>query len=144
MRLLPLEEQQDDRNIYDTMHRAFLKEQSRKYDQTHTPTTRVFLIQSQQEIIGYAEVQLEEECFPDEDLPELCLKVYGFYIAPEKRKQKLGSEAFKLLRQWGREHKAALVEIEVNKGLASSNAFFKEQGLELVGSGKDNVFRGFI
>lgn len=104
----------------------------------------LFLIEVQNKIVGFSEVFLEEECFPDEDLPEMCLKIPAFYILPDFREHSFGHQAFKLVRQWGREKKAALLETEVSIQLKESNKFLSEQGLELVGSGKRNIWRGFI
>ncbi len=140
MRLLPLAEEND---AFKEMKEAFLHEQAMQQDPDKRAHAR-FFIEHMGKNIGFSEVQLEEECFPDEDLPEMCLKIYAFYIAPSYRGQHLGREAFKLLRQWGRDNEAALVETEVNKTLEFSNDFMKEQGLELAGSGPRNVWRGFI
>ena len=143
MRLLLLSEHTDKNDLYVRMWHDFLLEQGRASLELNLEHIQ-FLIEHAGDIIGFAEANLEEECFPDEDLPEVCLKIYAFYIRPEARDKSLGRQAFKLLRQWGRDNKAALLETEVSKALEFSNDFFKEQGLELAGSGSRNVWRGFI
>lgn len=142
MRLLPLEDHKDKTTLHMQMLTDFLAEQGQTslIDTAH----QTFLIEHENKAIGFAQVQLEEECFPDEDLPEICLKMHAFYIQPEYRGKTLGRQAFKLLRQWGRDNKAALIETSVNKVLDFSHEFLKEQGLELVGSGQSDLFRGFI
>lgn len=138
MRLIPVGQNGD---LYTTMQREYFKEKDTTfiYEQHET-----FLIEHENSIIGFSDIELEEECFPDEDLPEVCLKVHAFFIKPEYRGKSLGSQAFKLLRQWGRDNKAALIEIDVNKNNECSHQFLENQGLELVGSGPKDVFRGFI
>ncbi|MBS0634348.1 MAG: GNAT family N-acetyltransferase [Verrucomicrobia bacterium] len=133
MRLLPMHEESD---LYKTMK----KDENSFIDTIH----QTFLIEHEKSIIGFTDFELEEECFPDEDLPEICLKVHNFYIMPEFRGKSFGTQAFKLLRQWGRENEAALIEISVKKDNECSHQFLQEQGLELVGSGPKDVFRGFI
>ncbi len=140
MRLVPVDEVNKE---YKTMKQEFLREQKLTEELDKRPHAR-FLIEYKNATIGFAEVELQEECFPDEDLPEMCLKIYAFYIAPNVRGQHLGRQAFKLLREWGRDNKAAILETEVNKTLEFSNDFMKEQGLELAGAGQRNVWRGFI
>lgn len=162
MRLLLLSEHTDKNDLYQEMWHDFLREQGRNQDsnqdsnqnrkqsnkQGHKhekpPSHTQFLIEHAGAIIGLAELELEEECFPDEDLPEVCLKIHAFYITQASRDKNFGRQAFKLLRQWGRDNKAALLETEVSKALKFSNDFFKEQGLELAGSGASNIWRGFI
>lgn len=107
------------------------------------PNCEVFCFEHNNELIGFAEVSLEEECFPDEDLPETCMRVLAFYISPKFRKQHLGSLVFKLLKQWGHEKKAAIMEIEMDND-SHGNQFISKQGLELVGTGARNVYRAFI
>lgn len=141
MRLLDLAEHSQYFDLYKTMWQNFLREQQMVAHQGEGRT--IFLIEEKGDIVGFCEIALEEECNPDEDMPELCLKVYGFYILPEKRHHELGRDAFKLMRQWGRDNKAALLEVEVSKVLKFSNDFLKEQGLELAGSGQTNIWRGF-
>lgn len=70
--------------------------------------------------------------------------MYAFYIKKELRNKTFGSQAFKLIREWGRDNKAALLETSVSRALDKSTQFLLEQGLELVGSGPKNIFRGFI
>lgn len=142
MRLLLLREHTDKTDLYAQMQTSYFQEQGQIA--FIDSVSENFLIEHETQIVGFAKVSLEEECFPDEDLPEICLKIHAFYIAPEFRAKTLGRQAFKLLRQWGRDNKAALVEAEVNKALDFSHEFLREQGLELVGSGKKDVFRGFI
>lgn len=142
MRLLSLHDHADKAEYQAQMQNDFLQEQGRTAFIDSTSET--FLIEHEAQIIGFAKVSLEEECFPDEDLPEICLKIHAFYIGPEFRGKNLGGQAFKLLRQWGRDNKAALVETEVSTTLDFSHAFLRAQGLELVGTGKNDVFRGFI
>ncbi len=147
MRLLPFKEHTDKVDLYSSMWDNFAKEQglpSEKHTGNPRNPKELFLIEHESDIVGFAEVKVVEECFPDEDLPEICLKINAFYIEPNFRQHQLGRQAFKLLRQWGRENKAAIVEVEVNKNLDFSNDFLKEQGLELAGSGKSNIWRGFI
>ena len=155
MRLRSLREQRTALELFLQMWQNFLREQGMPVpstsDLTHAlqeklldSSRELFLIESNNQFIGFAEANLEEECNPDEDLPEMCVKVYSFYIKPEERNHMLGSQAFRLLRQWGHDQKAALIETEVSKDLAFSNKFLAEQGLELVGSGPRNVYRGFI
>ena len=43
--------------------------QSRLEKKLHHPGLRFFVFKNQQDYIGFAEVALESECFPDEDLP---------------------------------------------------------------------------
>lgn len=107
------------------------------------PSYQVFVFENNSELVGFAEVSLEEKCFPDEDLPEVCMRVLTFYIDPKFRHQHLGSTVFKLLKQWGHEKEAALMEIEVDND-SYSNQFVSKQGLELVGSGVRNIYRAFI
>jgi GNAT superfamily N-acetyltransferase len=105
----------------------------------------LFLFEKGKSIVGFAEVYLEEECFPDEDLPEECVKLVSLYIAPAERRKKLGTSFFKLVREWGRDQQAALIEIEVPVYLIGANQFLAYQGLELVGSsGKSNCYRSFV
>ncbi len=142
MRLLDLAGHIEYFDLYKKMWQNFLREQQTVAHEGDGRT--IFLIEEAAKIVGFCEIALEEECNPVEDLPELCLKVYGFYIMPEYRNHELGRGAFKLMRQWGRDNKAALLEVEVNKDLAFSNDFLQEQGLELAGSGTTNTWRGFI
>jgi len=155
MRLIPLREQKTDFELFLAMWNDFLLEQgseTKSKEQLRSTlkeklldsTRELFLIEAQNKVVGFSEVFLEEECFPDEDLPEVCLKVPAFYIQPAFREHSFGHQAFKLVRQWGREKEAALLETEVSKKLEESNKFLQEQGLELVGSGQRNIWRGFI
>lgn len=109
----------------------------------HDPNYQVFIFENNNELVGFAEVNLEEKCFPDEDLPEVCMRVLTFYIDPKFRHRHLGSTVFKLLKQWGHEKEASLIEIEVDND-SYSNQFVSKQGLELVGSGVRNIYRAFI
>jgi GNAT superfamily N-acetyltransferase len=142
MRLLALQDHKDKSVLHAQMHKDFLQEQEQNsfIDNSH----QTFLIEHENQVIGFAQVELEEECFPDEDLPEICMKMHAFYIQPEFRGKTLGRQAFKLLRQRGRDNRAALIETTVHKALDFSHEFLKEQGLELVGSGQGDLFRGFI
>lgn len=142
MRLLLLNEHADKAEKHAQMQNDFLQEQGQPAFIDSVSDT--FLIDHEDQIVGFAKVSLEEECFPDEDLPEICLKIQAFYIMPEHRGKTLGRQAFKLLRGWGRDNKASLVETQVNPALDFSHDFLKDQGLELVGAGKQDVFRGFI
>lgn len=159
MRLLPLREQKNKFDLFVEMWRDFLVEQglaqsskesslrelSRALPEKLLDSNReLFLIEHENTPIGFSEVFLEEKCFPDEDLPEICLKIYGFFIRPEYRGSHHGHQAFKLLRQWGHEKAAAFVEVEVKKDLENSNSFFKNEGLELLNGGPRNIWRGFI
>jgi len=103
-----------------------------------------FLFEKGHGFVGFSEVLLEEKCFPDEDLPELCVKVISFYIDPSNRGEKLGSTFFQLLRHWGRDQKAALIEMEVPAHPIGANEFLLHQGLELVGTGARNCYRAFV
>ena len=104
--------------------------------------TEYFLFESNDAPVGFAIADLEEECFPDEDLPEVCLHVLAFFIKPEYRGEHLGQEALKLLRQWGRDKKAALIEVEADS--EGAKLFLQNQGLELVGGTVRQLYRGFI
>jgi len=119
-------------------HRHMLKE--RLYDSN----CEIFLFQKDTDCVGFAEVTLEERCFPDEDLPENCMRVYVFYITQPFRKQMLGTHFFKLLRAWGREKRAALVEMEVPEWCKDGIEFLEKQGLEVQGHGKVELLRAFI
>jgi GNAT superfamily N-acetyltransferase len=114
------------------------------YEHLSESNREVFLFEKGKAIVGFAEILLEEECFPDEDLPEVCVKLICFYICPQHREQKLGTEFFKLIRKWGRDKEAALIEAEVASYHPSLNHFLMQQGLELVGSGEKNCYRAFI
>jgi GNAT superfamily N-acetyltransferase len=103
-----------------------------------------FLFEKGRTVVGFAEVVIEEECFPDEDLPETCVKILSFYITPQERRQKIGSAFFKLIRDWGRDQEAALIEVEVSSYPVGVNKFLTHQGLELVGAGAKNCYRSFI
>jgi hypothetical protein len=105
---------------------------------------QIFLFDQNKTIVGFAEILLEEECFPDEDMPETCVKVIAFYIAPPFRRHHHGTAFFKLIRNWGRDQKAALLEIEVPSYPVQVNEFLVHQGLELVGTGVQNCYRSFI
>lgn len=105
---------------------------------------QIFLFEKGRSIVGFAEVLLEEKCFPDEDLPEMCVKILAFYIKPQERGQKLGTSFFKLIRDWGRDQKASLVEVDVPSHPLGANEFLLHQGLELVGAGVRNGYRAFI
>ncbi len=119
-------------------HRHMLKE--RLYDSN----SEIFLFQRDTNCVGFAEVTLEERCFPDEDLPENCMRIYVFYIARPFRKQMLGTHFFKLLRAWGREKRASLVEMEVPEWCTDGIGFLEKQGLEVQGLGKMELLRAFI
>ncbi len=124
---------------------AVLSKARRELEERLVDSSReVFLFESGHSIVGFAEVFLEEECFPDEDLPETTVKILSFYIVPQARRKKLGSTFFKLIRDWGRDKKAALVEIEVPGYPIAVNQFLEKQGLELVGAGASNCYRAFI
>lgn len=114
--------------------------EERLFDSNH----EIFLFENGRSIVGFAEVLIEEECFPDEDLPESCVKVLYFYIVPQARRKKLGSAFFKLVRTWGRDKEMALIEIEVPNYPVEVNQFLEKQGLELVGAGARNCYRAFI
>lgn len=162
MRLLPLKEYQSYFPLCLDMLSDFLMEneveagEKKSRDERRTQAERslherlcdsnreVFLFEKGKAIIGFAEVLLEEECFPDEDLPETCVKVLSFYIVPQARRQKLGTAFFRLIRTWGRDKKAALIEIEVLSYPIAVNQFVASQGLELVGAGIRNCYRSFI
>jgi GNAT superfamily N-acetyltransferase len=159
MRLLPLREHKSKLDLFVEMWRDFLLEQdlvngpkdqllkdlSKALPEKLIDSNReLFLIEHENKPIGFGEVFLEEKCFPDLDLPEICLKVYGFFIRPEYRGSHLGHAAFKLLRQWGHEKDAAFIEVEVKKELNNSNHFFEKEGLELLNGGPRNIWRGFI
>ena len=162
MRLLPLKEYQSYFPLCLNMLCDFLLEQEvalgekKSSDEIRTESERmlherlcdsnreIFLFEKGRAIVGFAEVCLEEECFPDEDLPETCVKVLSFYIVPQARRQKLGTTFFKLIRAWGRDRKAALIEIEIPSYPIAVNQFFAGQGLELVGVGARNCYRSFI
>lgn len=104
----------------------------------------IFLFEKCHAIVGFGEVRMQEECFPDEDLPETCVKILHFYIVPHARRQKLGTHFFKLLRDWGRDERAALIEVEVPSYPISAQQFLAHQGLELVGTGVQNCYRAFV
>lgn len=155
MRLLRLRDHKSHLERFLQMWQDFLREQDLQVpakqalmralqEQLVDSSRQLFVIERENEIIGFADLHLEEKCFPDEDLPEMCMKIFAFYIKPELRHQTLGTQAFKLIRLWGREKMAALLETEVSKSLDFSNRFLLEQGLELVGTGPRNVWRGFI
>ncbi len=103
-----------------------------------------FLLQNEKQYVGFAEVFIIEECFPDEDLPESCMKVLAFYIDPKMRRRGFGSQFFKLLRSWAHDREIALVEIEVPSGNTTAESFVKQIGLELVGSGTKSCYRSFV
>ena len=144
MRLLPLNGDKEKIALHAKMWKDFLQEQGRNPDETPTFAPQTFLIEHDNQIVGFCDLHLEEECFPDEDMPELNLKIYAFYIEPEFRDKSLGRQAFKLVRQWGHDNKAAIIETEIASSLEFSQSFFKEQGLELVGKGDRFIFRGFV
>jgi len=108
------------------------------------PGRELFVFKNQDEYIGFAEVQLESECFPDEDLPEVCLKVQAFYIEPSQLRKGFGSGFFQLLKIWGHDQKAAFIEMEVPVADQGANAFLQSQGLELIGRGEKNGYRSFL
>lgn len=142
MRLLPAEEHQDKAAITKQMRKSVVDDKDAQnvfIDSVH----KSFLLEDDSKIIGFCEVELEEECFPPEDFPQICLKLHAFHIEPENR-DKCITAAFKLLRQWGRDNKAALIETEVNAVLEFTPEFLTEQRLDLVGSGQKAVYRGFI
>ncbi len=126
-----------------TMWSRFVEEKSTATQKlVDDATCQLFLFEHNGTTVGFSKVYLDQECFPDEDLPELCLHILAFYILPEFRRHHLGEMAFKLLRQWGRDNKAALIEIEADSD--ESGRFLKEQGLDLVGKGVHRLFRGFV
>jgi GNAT superfamily N-acetyltransferase len=143
MRLLPVLEHPELHKQYVLLRECFLKEQNQNPSQIN-PESKIFLFEYDSKIVGFAEVHLEEECFPDEDLPQLCLHIHAFYIQSDKRQHGLGSMAFKLVSQWGRDNGAALVEIEAETTVVSANKFLDDLGLDLVGKGLKNIYRGFI
>ncbi len=162
MRLLPLKEYQNYFENCLEMLSAFLVEQQEVSGDKRNKSAitadakrelverlcdsnrQIFLFENGQTLVGFAEVLLEEECFPDEDLPESCIKIIYFYILPQVRRQKLGSVFFKLIRAWGRDKKVALIEAEAPNYPIAVNQFFEKQGLELVGAGAGNCYRAFI
>lgn len=105
---------------------------------------QLLLFQNDSNYVGFAEVELESECFPDEDLPEVCLKVHAFYVDPKHRKNGLGSAFFHLIKTWGHEQNASLIEMEVPASDQSANSFLQHQGLELIGKGEKNGYRSFL
>lgn len=147
MRLIPLKEHNERLDQFLAMWSSYIAEKHPdsndiKKESFQSVRGDLFLFEYDQMPIGFAKIDLRQECFPDEDMPELMLHILAFYIMPESRRQHLGQEAFKLLRQWGRDNKAALVEVEADSEEAC--LFLKEQGLELVGKGVHKLFRGFI
>lgn len=156
MRLLPLREYSFKSDQFLSMWVDFLIEKQPKNKKTELAVRlqntlqesirgthgEYFLFEYDNEPIGFAIAEIHEECFPDEDLPEVCLQVLAFYIKPEQRRHHFGQMAFKLLRQWGRDKKAALIEIEADSETASH--FLSEQGLDFVGKGEHMLYRGFI
>lgn len=66
MRLLLLSDTPKLKPMYDTMRGDFLQEQQEKEPPSGTP----FLIEHAGEVVGFCNMALEEECFPDEDLPK--------------------------------------------------------------------------
>ena len=70
------------------------------------------------------------------------MQVLVFYILEKFRRHHHGEHAFKLLRQYGRDKKVALVEIDADTEHAKM--FIAKQGLELIGKGVHNTYRGFI
>lgn len=156
MRLLPLREHHAQSDQFLSLWVEYLRDyhpnknstdlfkhaQSMLQEGLNDAKTEYFLIDYDRVPVGFAIAYLEEECFPDEDLPEVSLHISSFYIHPEHRRQHLGKMAFKLLRQWGRDNQAALVEIEAESSVADH--FLIEQGLELIGKGQRNLYRGFI
>jgi len=123
---------------------AAMKECQRTLQERLIDSSRqIFLFEQGRSIVGFAEVAIEERCFPDEDLPESCARVIALYIVPHVRGQKLGSGFFKLIRDWARDQKAAILEVEVPALLLPAQQFFSHQGLELVGTGVRNCYRSF-
>lgn len=143
MRLLPVSKHPELEPKHAALRASFLNEQNQKLPQKD-PEINTFLFEYDSKIIGFADVHLEKECFPDEDLPELCLHIHAFYVDPEMRHHGLGSTAFKLVSQWGRDNEAVLVEIEADVNRSGANKFLDDLGLDLVGKGPKNIYRGFI
>ncbi|MDB6081175.1 MAG: hypothetical protein JWO53_447 [Chlamydiia bacterium] len=163
MRLIKLKDKMEAFPVYVKMRRDSLSEMQDEIGENKSPeelqiaaekiaqerllgtNQEIFLFESSSNtIVGFAEVLLEEECFPEEDLPEVCMKILSFYINPNDRLQKWGTQFFKLLREWGRDQKAALIEMEVPISLTYANNFLAEQGLELAASGDKNCYRTFV
>src|SRR5260221_2824436 len=98
MRLLPLREHSEKVDRFLKMWADFLIEQEpnitkkqstkvliahlrreldeRLFDKHNEP----FLIEYDKQVIGISLSRLEEKCFPDEDLPEMCLHIDLFYV----------------------------------------------------------------
>ena len=113
-------------------------------EQLYDSHREIFLFEKEGKVIGFSEVSLEQKCMPDEDLPESCLRIHSFYINSEIQEEKAPEGFFKLVKQWGRDKKASLVETSVEKDATSANEFFLNQGLDLIGSGTNNFYRGFV
>jgi len=155
MRLLPLRKHPSHSDAFVQIYTEYLKEQGQKSssldhdarkalqmslsdDKTH----EVFVFEYNDTIVGFSKIDIHEECFPDEDLPEVCMQVVIFYVLAEYRGHHHGENAFKLLRQYGRDKKAALIEIDADNETAKK--FITKQGLELVGKGTHATYRGFV
>lgn len=104
----------------------------------------IFLFEDKGRYVGFAEVFITQECFPDEDLPEICMKIVSFYIAPKFRRQHLGSYYLKELRSWAHEKEVAIIEIEIQPDNAVATLFLNHSGFEITGSGKRNCYRLII
>lgn len=137
-------EQESEKGVKKTKEKVFPECEQMLQEKLLDSNRQIFLFENNHAIIGFAEVVVVEECFPDEDLPETCMKVFAFYIAPEFRRKHFGSHYFKLIRDWGREQKASLLEMEVPVYPVQANEFLKQQGLELVGTGAQNCYRAFL
>jgi hypothetical protein len=94
----------------------------------------LFLFKSDVKTVGLGNVYIEST-------PKgVVVNIAEFYIKPEFRKQKLGSQFFNLLQKWGFENKARFVYVEVDKDLELANAFWAKQNLKLDDTGKRNLF----
>lgn len=104
----------------------------------------LFIFEDSSHYVGFAEACITQECFPDEDLPELCMKIVAFYIDPKVRRQHFGSCYMKELRNWAHEKEVAMIEIEVQPDNIIAAQFLDYMGFELVGSGKKCCYRSII
>lgn len=123
-----------DQERYRQEIRQFVQE--RLYDSD----LEIFLFQKDGAVVGFSEVSLEQKCLPDEDYPEVCLKIHRFFVIDREDAQIF----FKLIKQWGRDKRASLIETSSDKATREKSDFFESQGLELIGSGIRNFYRGFI
>ena len=60
------------------------------------------------------------------------------------QRQGLGKAFFQMLKAWGHEQKASLIEMEVAASDRKANGFLKNIGLELFGKGEKNGYRSFL